>query len=44
VLKEIRQIAEGGGFGSIVGRNSFQRKRTDAIDLLHKIMDIHKDA
>ena len=43
VLKEIRGIAEGGGFGSIVGRNAFQRSKTDAIDLLHKIMDIYKD-
>ncbi len=41
ILEEIRQIAEGGGFGSIVGRNSFQRPRTEAIDLLHEIMDIY---
>jgi class I fructose-bisphosphate aldolase len=41
LLKEIRQIAEGGGFGSIVGRNSFQRPKTEAIDLLHEIMDIY---
>jgi class I fructose-bisphosphate aldolase len=41
ILTEIRQIAEGGGFGSIVGRNSFQRPRTEAIDLLHEIMDIY---
>jgi len=40
VLDEVRGIAEGGGFGSIVGRNSFQRPKTDAIDLLHEIMDI----
>jgi len=41
VLAEIRQIAEGGGFGSIVGRNSFQRPKTEAIELLHEIMDIY---
>ena len=41
LLAEIRQIAEGGGFGSIVGRNSFQRPKTEAIDLLHEIMDIY---
>jgi class I fructose-bisphosphate aldolase len=41
VLEEIKQIAEGGGFGSIVGRNSFQRPRTEAIDLLHEIMDVY---
>jgi len=41
VLEEIREIAKGGGFGSIVGRNAFQRSKTDAIKLLHDIMDIH---
>jgi len=41
VLEEIRQIHEGGGFGSIVGRNSFQRKKADALDLLGKITDIY---
>jgi fructose-bisphosphate aldolase, class I len=41
VLKEIRQIAEGGGFGSIVGRNAFQRPKTEAIEMLHEIMDIY---
>jgi class I fructose-bisphosphate aldolase len=41
VIEEIRQIAQGGGFGSIVGRNSFQRPKTDAIALLHEIMDIY---
>ena len=41
VLEEIRGIAQGGGFGSIVGRNSFQRPKTQAIELLHEIMDIY---
>ena len=41
VIEEIRGIAEGGGFGSIIGRNSFQRPKSEAIDLLHEIMDIH---
>jgi class I fructose-bisphosphate aldolase len=41
LIDEIRQIAEGGGFGSIVGRNSFQRPKTEAIELLHEIMDIY---
>jgi len=44
VLDEVRQIAEGGGFGSIVGRNSFQRPRTEAIALLHDIMEIYASA
>jgi class I fructose-bisphosphate aldolase len=41
VIEEIRGIAEGGGFGSIIGRNSFQRPKTEAIELLHEIMDIY---
>ena len=41
VLNEIRGIAEGGGIGSIVGRNSFQRAKPDGVALLHDIMDIY---
>ena len=41
VLDEIRAIRDGGGFGTIIGRNSFQRRRSDAIDLLTKIMKIY---
>ena len=41
VLEEIREIAKGGAFGSIVGRNAFQRSESDAVKLLHDIMDIH---
>ncbi|GMV15509.1 MAG: class I fructose-bisphosphate aldolase [Polyangiaceae bacterium] len=42
VLDEIRQINAGGGFGSIVGRNAFQRPRAEGIDLLKKIIAIYK--
>lgn len=42
ILDEISQIHKGGGFGSIIGRNSFQRKREEAIDLLDKIIEIYK--
>lgn len=41
VLAEIKGIHEGGGFGSIIGRNSFQRPKKEAIEFLHKIMDIY---
>ncbi len=41
VLEEITQIHQGGGFGSIIGRNSFQRSKQEAIQLLHNIMDIY---
>jgi class I fructose-bisphosphate aldolase len=41
LLSEIRAIAEGGGFGSIIGRNSFQRQKSEAIELLHSVMDVY---
>ena len=41
VLEEIRGIHEGGGFGSIVGRNSFQRTLDEGAALLNKIQDIY---
>ncbi len=41
VLDEIRGIHAGGGFGSIIGRNAFQRGKADAKDLLGKIMDVY---
>ncbi len=44
LVEEIRAIADGGGFGSIVGRNSFQRPKSEAIDLLHEIMDVYSAA
>jgi len=44
ILEEIRGLADGGAFGSIVGRNSFQRPRTEAIELLHEIMDLYASA
>ena len=42
VLNEIRGIQAGGGFGSIVGRNSFQRPLADAVKLLNSIQDIYR--
>jgi len=41
LLEEVKAIQAGGGFGSIIGRNSFQRPKADAIALLNKIMDIY---
>ncbi len=41
VLGEVRAIRDGGGFGSIIGRNSFQRLRPDALKLLRTVMDIY---
>lgn len=42
VFDQIRAIHEGGGFGSIIGRNSFQRPLGDAVKMLNAIMDVYK--
>lgn len=42
LLDEIRQIRDGGGSGSIIGRNSFQRSREDALELLGSIIKIYQ--
>ena len=44
VLAEIRGLAEGGSFGSIMGRNAFQRPKADALKLLADVMAIYKNA
>nr|MDP1949129.1 class I fructose-bisphosphate aldolase [Nitrospirota bacterium] len=41
VFDEARAIRDGGGFGSIIGRNSFQRPKPEAITFLHTIMGIY---
>lgn len=41
VLEEIGELAKGGAYGSIVGRNAFQRGRSDALQLLSSIIDIY---
>ena len=40
LLDELKQMAQGGSFGSIMGRNAFQRPKKEAIELLRKAMDI----
>ena len=42
VLKEVQGVRDGGGNGSIIGRNSFQRPRDEALALLEQIVDIYK--
>ena len=44
VLAEVGEVARGGGHGSIIGRNSFQRQKPDAIALLSSIIDIYRNA
>jgi fructose-bisphosphate aldolase, class I len=41
LLEEVQAIHSGGGFGSIIGRNSFQRSKPDALKLLDSIMKIY---
>jgi class I fructose-bisphosphate aldolase len=42
LLDEISSINSGGGSGSIIGRNSFQRPRDEALALLDEIVKIYK--
>ena len=44
VMDEVKQIAAGGGFGSIMGRNAFQRPRDQALKLLGDVMNVYKNA
>jgi class I fructose-bisphosphate aldolase len=44
VLAEVRELAAGGSFGSIMGRNAFQRPRADAMKLLADVQAIYKSA
>ena len=39
---EVRAIRDGGGFGSIIGRNSFQREKEDAHAFLDTVMGIYE--
>ncbi len=43
IFEECRGIRDGGGFGSIIGRNSFQRGRDDALTFLGKVMEIYAE-
>ena len=43
LLSEIRELALGGSFGSIMGRNAFQRERAKAVKLLESIQAIYKE-
>jgi class I fructose-bisphosphate aldolase len=41
VFTEVRAIRDGGGFGSIIGRNSFQRSEPEALKFLDTIMNLY---
>ena len=42
VYDDARAIRDGGGNGSIIGRNTFQRPREDALEMLSTLVDIYK--
>ncbi|WP_438036068.1 class I fructose-bisphosphate aldolase [Sorangium sp. So ce204] len=44
VLEEVREMAAGGSFGSIMGRNAFQRPRAEALQLLADVIQIYRSA
>lgn len=41
LFDEVRAIRAGGGYGSIIGRNSFQRPRQDALSMLDRVIRIY---
>ena len=43
VYEDARAIRDGGGNGSIIGRNSFQRPRAEALALLDRIVRIYQN-
>jgi class I fructose-bisphosphate aldolase len=42
IYAEVRAVRDGGGSGSIIGRNTFQRPREEALAMLGRIIDIYK--
>ena len=42
LMEEIRGLKDGGAFGSIMGRNAFQRPKAEALKLLQQVIDIYK--
>ena len=42
LMEDIKGIRDGGGFGSIMGRNAFQRPRAESITLLKDVMAVFK--
>ncbi len=39
LLQEVHELARGGAFGSIMGRNAFQRPKKEALALLKEVME-----
>ena len=43
ILAEVRAVRAGGATGSIIGRNTFQRPRDEALAMLDKVIGIYKE-
>jgi class I fructose-bisphosphate aldolase len=43
LYEEVRGLRDGGANGSIIGRNTFQRPREEALAMLGKIIEIYQD-
>lgn len=41
ILEEVSELARGGAFGSIMGRNAFQRPKKESIQLLKEVMNAY---
>jgi fructose-bisphosphate aldolase, class I len=44
LLEDVKGLADGGAFGSIMGRNAFQRPRAEGLKLLQDVMEIFRKA
>ena len=42
MFDEVRGLRDGGANGSIIGRNTFQRPKAEALDMLNKIISIYQ--
>ena len=43
IYSEVRAIRDGGGNGSIIGRNTFQRPKQEALEMLNQIIKIYQN-
>jgi fructose-bisphosphate aldolase, class I len=42
IMEEIKGLRDGGAFGSIMGRNAFQRPKDEALKLLKDVMNVYR--
>jgi len=43
LYEDVRAVRDGGGNGSIIGRNTFQRPKAEALAMLAKFIEIYRD-